>query len=92
MFDHSPRKANIALLVFAVLLVAGTLIVGRGASDGTHQVVAAIAVVASFATLFGQYHLEDRAQERAGCDPSLRPGRSRLGGLLGRWRGGRSPR
>lgn len=65
MFDHSPRKANIGLLAFVIVLALGILIVGRDASDASYQVVVVCSYAAGFTTLFWLYHREDRARERA---------------------------
>ncbi|HYJ00374.1 MAG TPA: hypothetical protein VEX36_11965 [Thermoleophilaceae bacterium] len=70
MFDHSPRKANISLLVFAVLLTLGYVIVRPEPGEAAYQVVVWTSIVAAFCTLFGLYYREDRARARAERDQS----------------------
>jgi RsiW-degrading membrane proteinase PrsW (M82 family) len=64
MFDHSPRKANIALLVALVVLAVGVAIVGRDPSEAETLPVVVATYVAGIATLGWLYRREDRARER----------------------------
>lgn len=65
MFDHSPRKANIGLLAFLLVLALGLAIVGRDASDASYQAVVICSYTAGFTTLFWLHHREIRARECA---------------------------
>ena len=64
MLNFNVRRANICVLLGAVVMVVGTLAVGLDASDAERQAVVVVSFGIAFATLFFLDRREDRARER----------------------------
>ena len=77
MLNFNVRRANVCVLLGAVVMVVGTLAVGLDGSDAERQVVVVVSFGIAFATLFLLDHREDRARERAERESSS--GRRRRG-------------
>jgi uncharacterized BrkB/YihY/UPF0761 family membrane protein len=68
--NFNARRANISVLVGALVLTIGTVIVGIDATDAARQAVVGLAFAAAFSTLLWCYRREDRARARTERDSS----------------------
>ena len=77
MLNFNVRRANVCVLLGALVMTVGTLAVGLDASDAARQAVVFVSFGVAFATLFLLDRREDRARERAEREKSgdlRRPG------------------